>query len=117
MSKKVTVSLLTHNGARYLPFCLRSLFAQTFTDWQLMVYDNGSSDASRDIVTDITHGRSNVTILSSEPHNIGFAAGHNKIIRQSDSDYILFLNQDTLLAPDYLEKLVLFHGTHSHNNM
>jgi len=108
MSKKVTVSLLTYNGARYLPYCLPSLFSQTFSDWQLVICDNGSSDDSVAVVSELTQGRENVVLLAAAPHNIGFAAGHNKIIKQTDSDYVLLLNQDILLAPDYLEKLVLF---------
>lgn len=56
----------------------------------------------------LTRDKNNVTILPAAASNRGFAAGHNNIIKQSDSAYVLLLNQDTVLAPDYLEKLVLF---------
>ena len=44
--KKLTVSLVTYNAERYLPYCLESLENQTFKDFSLIVIDNGSSDGT-----------------------------------------------------------------------
>jgi len=106
------VSLVTYNGKKYLPFCLESLFNQSYQDWHLFVLDNGSRDETLSVIKNIIQDRANVTVLPPQPTNIGFAAGHNSIIKQADSAYVLLLNQDIIMAPDYLEKLVIFLDGH-----
>lgn len=101
---KVTISLLTYNGAKYLPWLLNSLKNQTFKDWELLVLDNASSDDSVEIVREHYPKARVVT----QKHNLGFARGHNLLMNWSDSDYILVLNQDVILAPDYIAGLVAF---------
>jgi len=101
---KLTISLLTYNGARYLPWLLNSLKNQTFKEWDLLVLDNASSDDSVEIVREHYPKARVVT----QKHNLGFARGHNLLINWSDSDYILVLNQDIVLAPDYLAGLIAF---------
>lgn len=105
---KVTINLLTWNGAKYLPSLLHSLQAQTFTDWELLVLDNASYDNSVALVEEYWPP---ATIIRQK-QNIGFARGHNLLIKWSKSDYVLVLNQDLILAPDYLEKLVNFLDKH-----
>jgi GT2 family glycosyltransferase len=101
---KLTISLLTWNGAHYLPLLLKSLTEQTFQDWELLVLDNASDDES--IATIKEHYPPAKVI--QQKMNLGFAKGHNLIINWSKSDYILFLNQDLMLAPNYLEDAMAF---------
>ncbi|MFA6551672.1 MAG: glycosyltransferase family 2 protein [Patescibacteria group bacterium] len=105
MSDKITISLLIYNGAGYLPFCLTSLFSQSDQNWELVILDNGSNDNSGVVAAEICGRRENVKILPPESKNIGFAAGHNKIIKTCRSEFILLLNQDIILEPDYISKL------------
>jgi GT2 family glycosyltransferase len=100
----ITISLLTWNGERYLPWLLKSLKAQTFSDWKLLVLDNASSDKSLDIVKEECPQAK----IIQQKQNVGFAKGHNMLINWSDSDYVLILNQDIILDKDYLEKLITF---------
>ena len=102
--RKLTISLLTYNGARYLPWLLNSLKAQTFKDWELLVLDNASNDNSADVVREY-YPSARIVL---QKHNLGFARGHNLLINWSKSDYVLVLNQDIILAPDYLSKLISF---------
>ncbi|MCK9580530.1 MAG: glycosyltransferase family 2 protein [Methanoregula sp.] len=108
MNNKITISLLIYNGARYLPFCLASLFNQSGQDWELIILDNGSDDNSGVVAAEICAGRERVKTLPPEPKNIGFAAGHNKIIKTCQSEFILLLNQDIIMEPDYIDKLKEF---------
>ncbi|RJQ33233.1 glycosyltransferase family 2 protein [Candidatus Parcubacteria bacterium] len=101
---KITISLLTYNGAKYLPWLINSLKEQTFKDWELLVLDNASSDGSADIVRE--HYPQARIVLQKK--NIGFARGHNLLINWSKSDYVFVLNQDIILESDYLEKLFNF---------
>ncbi|MBU1203170.1 glycosyltransferase family 2 protein [Patescibacteria group bacterium] len=107
--KKVIISLLTYNGERYLPWLLKSLHEQNFKDWDLLVLDNASSDNSVAIVREHhPHAR-----IIEQKKNLGFARGHNLLINWSDSDYVFVINQDIILEPDYLSKLVEFLDTNT----
>ncbi|PIR92726.1 hypothetical protein COU01_00445 [Candidatus Falkowbacteria bacterium CG10_big_fil_rev_8_21_14_0_10_44_15] len=108
MANKLSISLVVYNGAAYLPYCLDSIFNQKYNQRQIFILDNGSSDNSLAIIKEISSGRSNVIILPPEPANIGFAAGHNKIIKLCRSEFILLLNQDVILEPDYIAALINF---------
>lgn len=101
---KVTISLLTWNGEKYLPWLLNSLEAQTFKNWELLVLDNASQDNSVNIVSEHMPKAK----IIKQKKNIGFSRGHNLLINWSNSDYVLILNQDVILEPDYLQKCVEF---------
>ncbi|MBI4250512.1 glycosyltransferase family 2 protein [Candidatus Uhrbacteria bacterium] len=105
---RVTISLVTYNSAAHIKECLQSLQGQTYSDAELVVLDNASSDGTVAIVG--SEMPSCKMILES--HNTGFAAGHNKVIEQCRSDYILVLNDDCVLENDYIEKLVKYMDTH-----
>ena len=101
---KLAISLVTYNAERYLPFCLSSLFEQSFNDFSVLVIDNGSSDRT------IQHLKENYPQIKIVSHssNIGFAKAHNQAISWSKAKYICLLNQDVILEKDYLKNLVEF---------
>lgn len=101
---KVTICLLTWNGQDYLPFQLKSLVDQTFQDWQLLVIDNGSADNSVSVINEYYPPAKVVR----QKNNLGFAKANNLLLKWSNSEYVLFLNQDIILESDYLEKTVAF---------
>jgi len=106
MQKKptVTISLLTWNGQKYLPWLMKSLSEQSFVDWELLVLDNASSDNSTDVIREY-YPKARII---NQKQNIGFAKGHNLLINWSNSDYVFVLNQDVILEPNYLRELVDF---------
>lgn len=101
---KIAVQLLTWNGEAFLSDCLSSLASQSFKDWQIFVIDNHSTDNTVTIVNSwLNTGHESVKIL---PKNVGFAQGHNLLLRSHDAPYVFILNQDVFLEPDYLYELV-----------
>jgi len=100
----VSISLITYNAERYLPFCLQSLLQQSFTDWQLLIIDNGSTDRT------IPYLRENYPQFKVVTHqdNVGFAKAHNQAIDWTKSKYVFCLNQDIILDKDYLRRAVKF---------
>ena len=104
----VTISLLTWNGQRYLPWLMKSLSEQSFVDFELWVLDNASSDNSIEIIRE-HYPKARIV---GQKQNIGFAKGHNLLINWSNSDYILVLNQDVILGANYLRELVDFMEKH-----
>lgn len=102
--KRLSVSLVTFNGAAHIRECLESILAQTLRDIEVVIVDNASTDTTVAIGREVCpHAR----IVQNE-QNTGFAAGHNLAIAESTGEYILVLNQDAALEPDYCGKLIDF---------
>lgn len=103
---KVTIQLVTWNGKRYLPWLFGTLREQTFQDFNIIAIDNASTDGTIEEIKNFEpHLKCSMKIISLE-HNTGFTGGHNRAFAESDSEYVFLLNQDMMLAPDYLERLV-----------
>jgi GT2 family glycosyltransferase len=100
---EVSVTLVTYEGARWVPGCLASLRTQTVKDIELIVLDNASTDGTAELVAEALHGwpESRLTRRSS---NLGFARGHDVAIRQSRGRFVVVLNQDMVLEPDFIER-------------
>lgn len=99
---KLSVNLVTYNGEKYLPFCFNSLKNQTFKNFDLKIIDNGSSDNTQATILD--HFPQIKTIAYK--NNVGFAKAHNQLINWSSEPYVLILNQDVILAENYLEQII-----------
>jgi len=95
----VFVSIVTFNDELFIGDCLESLGRQTIP-CQVRVFDNASDDSSCSIA-----GDHRVEVVSS-PENIGFSEGHNKNLEGVEAEYVVLLNADTKLCPDFLEILV-----------
>ncbi len=109
---KLSVNLVTWNGAKYMPFLFDSLRKQTYKDWTLFVLDNNSSDNTVELIKKEMRNFSVQYKIIENSENKGFAGGHNQLFKQSDAEYVLLLNQDMYLAPDCLEKIVVFLDQH-----
>jgi GT2 family glycosyltransferase len=98
----VTVIVLNYNGEGHLKVCLPSLEALDYPATTLMVADNGSSDGSLAYVR-TRHPRVRVAAMGA---NLGFSKAYNRAVPQTDTDYVVLLNNDTRVAPDWLTALV-----------
>jgi len=106
MYPKVAIIVLNFNGAAVLRKCLASLFKVRYPNLEIIVVDNNSEDGS---LEDARKGFSRATYIKNE-ENIGFAAGNNVGIRfalDRLADYVLLLNNDTEVAENFLESLIL----------
>jgi GT2 family glycosyltransferase len=98
---RVRIIVLNWNGQAWLGPCLTALLAQDLTETEVVVVDNGSSDGSAEFV------RSNfpaIRVLALD-RNLGFAAGNNAGALDATADYLIFLNNDTRVAPGWLAAL------------
>ncbi len=102
MSGKASIIVVNWNGRRYLEECLSALLAQTYSPYEIILVDNGSSDGSVEFVAQ----RFQEVKIIENGENLGFAAGNNVAIRQARGDYIVTLNNDTRAEPNWLEELV-----------
>jgi GT2 family glycosyltransferase len=100
---EVDVLLVVHNHARTIRVTLESVAAQTVSLERIVVVDNASTDGSASIVQDA--GRVLPLELIRWPENRGFSAAANEALRRGRAPWVLALNPDCRLAPDYLERL------------
>jgi GT2 family glycosyltransferase len=97
-----SIVIVNWNGRGHLARCLPSLMAQTYRDFEIIIVDNGSNDGS---VTFIRQYYPQVRLLQNS-QNLGFARPNNQAIRVAQGRYILTLNNDTELPPNWLQALV-----------
>lgn len=105
MTVTVSICVPTYNGARYLKACLDSALAQTFADFELVVVDDDSSDATRDLVRDCARSDERVRVWLDERHR-GLAANWNRCVEVARGQWVKFLFQDDLLEPSCLERML-----------
>lgn len=100
--KLVTVIIPVYQVEKYIANTVRSVLAQTYANFELLIIDDGSTDRSREICQQFTDSR--IKIIRQE--NQGVAAARNTGIAHAQGDYIAFLDGDDLWLPHKLEKHV-----------
>lgn len=98
----VSVLIVTFNSAAHLSACLEAVEQQDYRPLEVIIVDNASTDGTR-----ATLGRcaaAHQIILNEK--NMGFAAAQNQAIRQAKGNWLLCLNPDVVLAPNFISELV-----------
>src|SRR5947207_8281889 len=104
MSKNnlVSVTIVTYNSGRFIKRCLESVLAQRYPYREIIVIDNNSQDGTVDILEQF---EDRCTVVYND-ENAGFAAAQNQAIGISSGDWVLTLNPDVLLLPDFIQTLI-----------
>lgn len=102
MGRAVSVVLITWNSARYLLRCAEGVASQSHRELDLVVIDNASSDNSLALARSLFPG----AMFVRNQTNIGFSAAANQGIAASRADFVLLLNPDVYLEPNYVSVLV-----------
>ncbi len=97
----VTIIIPVYNGERFLRPLLESVKAQTFSDWVCVCVDDGSTDGSRPILNEFVADDTRFVVIIQK--NAGCGAARNTAISQSQSDFVMFADQDDILHPRCLE--------------
>lgn len=104
MQPQITIVMASYNGARYLPAQLDSILAQSWTDWRLIVSDDGSTDGTRQVVADHAARTAGKISLIEGPTR-GATANFLHLIRQVDPQgWIAFSDQDDVWKTDKLAR-------------
>ncbi|ODS42959.1 MAG: hypothetical protein MSIBF_06805, partial [Candidatus Altiarchaeales archaeon IMC4] len=98
----ISVIIVNYNGKKYLGTCLSSLKKQTYSNYEIIVIDNASSDESIEFVRK-TYPKIKLIVNDK---NYGFAKGCNIGIKSAKGEYIAALNNDTEVDKHWLEELV-----------
>lgn len=105
---KLTVVIVNYNVKYYVGQCIDSVRrALQGIDSEIIVVDNHSRDGSVEYLSRLEGVR-----LIESGHNLGFSKANNIAIRQSEAEYVLLLNPDTIVAEDSVKKMLNFADTH-----
>ena len=103
--KKVAIGLPVYNGEAYLTAAVESILAQTFTDFDLYISDNASTDRTEEICRQFA-ARDSRVVYVRQPRNIGAIPNFNAVAQMSRSPYFKWAAHDDTIAPAYLERCV-----------
>ena len=106
MSPRVSVLIPTYNYGRFLSAALESVFAQTYSDYEVIVLDDGSTDDTAQIVAAYPQ----VRYIYQE--NAGIAAARNRLLDEARGEFAAFLDADDLWLPEKLELQVAYLDEH-----
>jgi glycosyltransferase involved in cell wall biosynthesis len=98
---KITIGLPVYNGANYLGKTIESILAQTFTDFELVISDNASTDVTEQICQEYAKYDRRIRYVRQHT-NLGAAANHNVLVHMSESPYFKWAAHDDVLAPNFL---------------
>lgn len=98
----VSVTVVTYNSGRFIKRCLESVLEQKYPNLEVVIVDNASTDGTVDLLEQFTD-RCRVYY---NDENVGFAAAQNQAISLSRGEWVLTLNPDVLLLPNFIQSLV-----------
>lgn len=117
MSELVSIVMPSYNTGRFIAESIRSVMAQTYTNWELIIVDDCSTDNTKEILSlhclceersdEAIHNGCKIRVLQNVT-NSGAAVSRNLALREARGKYIAFLDSDDLWAPDKLEKQIRF---------
>jgi GT2 family glycosyltransferase len=98
----VSIILVTYNDERFLPQYFERLDTTTYAAWEQIAVDNGSTDGTRELL----RARGDRLTLIENSESKGFGAGCNQGAGHAKGEYLVFMNADVWVLPDWLERLV-----------
>jgi glycosyltransferase involved in cell wall biosynthesis len=105
MAPRLTIGLPVYNGEKYVAESLEALLGQTFTDFELVISDNASTDSTGDICRRYEKQDSRVRYFR-QSWNVGLAPNHNFVAEQARCDLFKWASNDDLYARELLERCI-----------
>lgn len=103
---KVSIILVTYNNLDFTKACLDSMEKfNNYINCEIIVVDNLSQDGTREYLVEYERKHSNFKAILHDC-NSGFAAGNNIGINESTGEYVILLNNDTVVTPNWIENLI-----------
>lgn len=108
----VTIGIPVYNSQDYIFETIKSVLVQTYSEIELLIVDDGSSDKSLDIICDIQNNYACEKIIRvlKQPANLGVSATRNRIIDEAHGKYLFFLDSDDLIIGDNTISLMVNHA-------
>jgi glycosyltransferase involved in cell wall biosynthesis len=102
---KVSIGLPVHNGARYVRETMESVLSQDDVDLELLIGDNGSTDATSSICREVAASDDRVRYMRNE-ENLGASWNFNRLVTEARGEYFKWAPHDDVVGPGYLSGCV-----------
>ena len=102
---RLTIGLPVYNGENFLSEALDTLLAQTYTDFELIISDNASTDGTEEICRRYARSDPRIRYLRQE-RNIGLVPNHNFLVGQARGEYFKWAGHDDRFAPELVERCI-----------
>lgn len=103
MSCKISVVLPVYNGAEFFSISINSILNQTFTDYELLIIDDGSKDNTRRICDEYAEKDKRIRVFHKQ--NGGVSSARNMGLDNAQGEWVTFIDSDDWIKPDYLVNL------------
>ena len=107
MQDLVSIIMPSYNTAQYISKAIKSVINQTYTEWELIIVDDCSTDNTYEILDKEYLENSKIRFFKN-PKNYGAAVSRNKALKEARGRWIAFLDSDDLWLPQKLEKQIRF---------
>ena len=97
---RFSVIVPVYNAERYLRKCVESVCAQSYSEWELILVDDGSTDGSGILCDELAEGDERICVVHQE--NRGVVAARKEGIRYAQGDYVFYVDADDWIEPDCL---------------
>ncbi len=112
MKPFVSIIILNYNGGDLVVQCLNSVLRIDYENFEVILLDNNSTDGSMTNVNNKFGSKQQVKIIMNK-RNLGYAEGNNVGVMESNGEYLVFLNNDVIVDPNFLKELVIVMKTDS----
>lgn len=112
MARQVSVIIPCYNHAQYLSDAVNSVLAQTYSDWEAIIVDDGTTDSTREVAVGFTDPRTRYLYQENQ----GLSAARNTGICAARGEYLVFLGADDEWESAFLERCVsVLQVNHEHS--
>lgn len=105
MEDKVSIIVPMYNVEKYIEKCINSILKQNYTNIEVLLVDDCATDSTGKIAEEIA-SRDNRCVYIKKEKNGGLAAARNTGIKNATGDYIVFIDSDDWISPNYVSKLI-----------
>jgi len=110
MTPRVSVLMAVYNGEKYLPEAIESILNQTFTDFEFLIVDDGSTDRTQEIINSYQDPRIK---LISNPENVGLTRSLNRGLDRARGEYVARMDSDDISVPERFAKQQTYMDAHN----
>ena len=103
MNPKIEILMATYNGEKYIGEQINSIINQTYTNWNLLIRDDGSKDKTLNIIKKYEKMDNRIILIRDNKDNLGFVKNFEELLKISSSELIMFSDQDDVWKKDKIK--------------
>ena len=108
---RVNIGIPVYNGEKFIQKCLNSLLNQTFTDFEIILSDNASTDSTANICQEYADKDKRILFIK-QPSTKKALWNYNFVLQQAKSEYFMWASADDIWHPEFIEKNLMFLEKH-----